>query len=181
MSGIMTSRKNCLRLTGAVAAFLLVLTPNAFAKHPGTGGQAQVPCGDGEITYSPVALWPPNHKMMQIGISFAESETTTDSDTLGIQVTAISSNQDSQDASGGFGCGRETGPGDDRVFSTTPVTGAAGVDNVPVTTSVQVAAERCGEIKSARVYSIDVTCTDSDGTTDTAVLTVTVMHDKGKH
>jgi hypothetical protein len=44
---------------------------------------------------------------------------------------------------------------------------------------VKVAAERCSKIKSARVYTIDVTCTDEGGTDD-AVLTVTVAHDKGK-
>src|SRR5579872_908809 len=104
----MTSRKNCLSLIGGVAAFLLVLTPNAFAKHSSTGGQAQVPCGDGTITYSPVTLWPPNHKMKTINISFAESEVTSDSDTLSLQVTDISSNQDTQDAAGQ--CGKESAP-----------------------------------------------------------------------
>jgi hypothetical protein len=175
----MTSRKNCLSLIGGVAAFLLVLTPNAFAKHSSTGGLAQVPCGDGTITYSPVTLWPPNHKMATINISFAESEATSDSDTLALQVTAISSNQDAADAAGGSGCGKETAPGDDWIFSNAVVTGTAGDDVDPVTTSVQVAAERCGEIKTARVYTIDVTCSD-EGTTDSVPLTVTVAHDHGK-
>ena len=173
----MTSRKNCLGLVGGVVAFLLVLTPNAFAKHSSTGGQAQVPCGDGTITYSPVTLWPPNHKMKTINISFAESEATSDSDTLGLQVTAISSNQDTEDAAGN--CGPEKAAGDDWSFSNAVVTGTAGDDVDPVTTSVQVAAERCGGIKSARVYTIDVTCTDEGGT-DSVPLTVTVAHDHGK-
>lgn len=176
----MTSRKNGLSLIGGVVAFLLVLAPSAFAKHSGTGGQAQVPCGDGVITYSPIALWPPNHSLQTINISFAESELTTDSDTLGLQVTDISSNQDTQDAAGGFGCGSESGAGDDWVFSTTPVTGTAGDDVDPVTTSVQVRAERCAKIKSPRIYTIEVTCTD-EATTESVPLTVTVAHDHGKH
>jgi hypothetical protein len=175
----MTSRKNCLSLIGGVAAFLLVLTPNAFAKHSSTGGQAQVPCGDGTITYSPVTLWPPNHHMATISISFAESETVSDSDTLGLQVTAISSNQDAQDAAGGSGCGNETAAGDDWIFDPTPVVGPTGNDTVAVPTSVKVAAERCAKIKTPRVYTIEVTCTD-DGGTDSVPLTVTVAHDHGK-
>jgi hypothetical protein len=175
----MTSRRNCLSLIGGVAAFLLVLTPNAFAKHSSTGGQAQVPCGDGTITYSPVTLWPPNHKLKTIDISFAESEATPDGDTLGLQVTDISSNQDTQVAAGGFGCGSNKVPSNNWVFSDTPVTGAPGDDVDPVTTSVKVAAERCGKIKTARVYTIDVTCTDEDAT-DSVALTVTVVHDHGK-
>ncbi len=178
----MTSRKNCLSLIGGVAAFLLVLTPNAFAKHSSSGGTAQVSCGDGLVTYSPIMLWPPNHKLTQIDISFAEPqpENTTDTgpETLGIQVTGISSNQDAEDAAGNAGCGGETGAGDDWAFSTTPVLGAANDDSVTVSTSVQVAAERCAKLKTSRVYSILVTCSDADGTTDTAELTVTVPHSK---
>jgi hypothetical protein len=173
----MTSRKNCLSLIGGVAAFLLVLAPNAFAKHSSGGGQTQVPCGDGTITYSPVTLWPPNHKMKTIDISFAESETTSDSDTLGLQVTAISSNEDAQDAAGN--CGPEKAAGDDWSFDPTPVVGPTGNDTVTVSTSVQVAAERCGGDKTGRVYTISVTCTDEGGT-DSVPLTVTVAHDHGK-
>jgi hypothetical protein len=177
----MTSRKNCLGLIGGVAAFLLVLTPNAFAKHSSTGGQAQVPCGDGTITYSPVTLWPPNHKMTKISISFAETqpEAVTDPspDQLGLQVTAISSNQDVEDAAGA--CGPESAAGDDWVFDPTPVLGPVGNDTVTISTSVEVAAERCGGGKTGRVYTIDVTCTD-EGTTESVPLTVTVAHDHGK-
>lgn len=174
----MSSRKNYLSLIGGVAAFLLVVAPNAFAKHSSSGGTAQVTCGDGLVTYTPIMLSPPNHKMTQIDISFAEPhpEGTTDTgpETLGIQVTGISSDQDAEDAAGHSGCGPETGAGDDWVFSTTPVFGTANDDTVTVSTSVQVAAERCSKLKTSRIYTIDVTCADSDGTTDTAVLNVTV-------
>jgi hypothetical protein len=175
----MTSRKNCLTLIGGVAAFLLVLTPNAFAKHSG-GRNATVDCGDGVITYSPSTLWPPNHKMQQIGISFAETE-TPDGDTLGLQVTGITSNQQTEDDNGGAGCGPVTAiQGPDFVFDSTPVTGTAGDDVDPVTTSVQVRAERCAKDKTARIYTIDVTCSDEGGTDDVQLF-VTVSHDKGKH
>ena len=118
--------------------------------------------------------------MKTIGISFAESETVSDSDTLGLQVTCISSNQDTEIAAGGSGCGSNRDPNNNWVFNDTPVTGTAGDDVDPVTTSVKVAAERCSRIKSARVYTIDVTCGDEGGT-GSVLLTVTVAHDKGKH
>ena len=117
--------------------------------------------------------------METISISFAESEAVSDSDTLGLQVTAISSNQDAADAAGGSGCCKDKAPGDDWSFDPTLVLGKAGDDTVTVSDPVKVAAERCAKIKSARVYTIDVTCTDEGGT-DNAVLTVTVAHDKGK-
>jgi len=174
----MPSRNNCLSLISGVAAFLLVLTPNAFAKNSSSGGIAQVTCGDGMISYTPALLWPPNHNLAQIDISFAEPhpEGVSDagSETLGLQINSISSNQDTQDAAAASGCGPETGPGDDWVFSTTPVLGAPNDDTVTVSTTVQLRAERCAKIKTSRVYTIDVTCGDSDGTTDTASLTVTV-------
>ena len=181
--GMMPSRKsclslkNCLSLIGGVAAFLLVVAPNAFAK-PSSDGLAQVTCGDGLITYSPTLLAPPNHNLIQIDISFAETQPENISDkaseTLGLQINGISSNQDTQDAAAGSGCGPETGPGDDWVFSSTPVLGAPNNDTVTVSTSVQLRAERCGKIKTSRIYTIEVTCADADGTTDSASLTVTV-------
>jgi hypothetical protein len=120
--------------------------------------------------------------MTQINISFAEPhpEGTTDtaSETLGIQVTDITSDQDAEDAAGNAGCGTETGAGDDWVFSTTPVVGATNDDTVAVSTTVQVAAERCAKLKTSRLYTIAVTCTDSDGSTSSAELNVTVPHSK---
>ena len=184
----MASRKNSLSLISylspivGVAAFLLVLAPNAFAKHSSSGGTAQVSCGDGLVTYTPIMLWPPNHKMTTIDISFAEPQpesiADTGAETLGIQVTGISSDQDAADAAGKSGCGSETAAGDDWVFDTTPVLGPANDDTATVSTSVQVAAERCAKLKTSRVYTINVTCSDSDGTSDSIPLTVTVPHSK---
>ena len=171
-----------MRLIVGVAALLIVFTPNAFAKHSSSGGTAQVTCGDGLVTYTPIMLWPPNHTLTQVDIGFAEPHpegiTDATTETLGIQVTGISSNQDAEDATGGSGCGPETGAGDDWIFDTTPVLGPANDDTATVSTSVQVAAERCAKLKTSRVYKIDVTCTDSDGATDTAALNVTVPRSK---
>jgi hypothetical protein len=181
---MMPSRKNCLSLIGGVAAFLLVVAPNAFAKNSSSSGIAQVTCGDGLITYTPTLVWPPNQQLTQIDISFAEPQpepiSDTGTETLGLQINSISSNQDTQDAAAAPGCGPETGAGDDWVFSTTPVTGTPDNDTVTVSTTVQLRAERCSKIKTSRVYTIDLTCADADGTTDTASLTVTVPHKLAK-
>ena len=167
-------------MAAGVAAFVLMLAPSAFAKPPRSGGTASLPCGDGMITYSPTTLWPPNHKMKTIAISFAESETTTDSDTLGLQVTDIENNQQTEDDAGGNGCGKPTAKqGPDVVFDSTLITGPAGDDTVPVTTTVQVRAERCAKVQSARIYTINVVCSDEGGT-DSVPLPVTVAHSRGR-
>jgi hypothetical protein len=181
----MTSRKNGLSLIGGVVAFLLVLAPSAFAKHSGGGGrQATVDCGDGVISYSPSTLWPPNHKMKQIDISFAEAQpegvADSGSETLGLQITNITSSQQAEDDAGTGGCGPDTATqGPDFTFDSTPVVGPTGDDTVTVSTSVDVRAERCAQDKTPRQYTIDVTCSD-EGTTDSVQLFVTVGHDKGK-
>src|SRR5260370_10056495 len=152
------SLKNCLSLISGVAAFLLVVAPNAFAKSA-SDGLAQVTCGDGLITYSPTLLAPPNHNLIQIDISFAETQPENISDkaaeTLGLQINGISSNQDTQDAAAGSGCSPQTGPGADWVFSTTPVLAGPDNDTVTVSTSVQLRAERCRQINKARLDTIE--------------------------
>lgn len=181
----MTSKMSCLSLIGGVATFLLVLTPSAFAKHSSGGREATVACGDGVVTYSPSTLWPPNHKMKQIDISFAEAqpEDVTDDpgpDTLGLQVTNITSNQQTEDDAGSAGCGPDTASqGPDFTFDNSLVSGPTGDDTATVSTSVDVRAERCARDKTPRLYTIDVSCSD-EGTTDDVQLFVTVRHDKGK-
>src|SRR5260221_8766181 len=100
---------NRLVVAAAVTACALTFAPYAFAKKPPKGGgTATVPCGDGVITYGPITLWPPNHKLKSIAISFAETEATADGDTLSLQVNDISSNQESADDDGCSGCGQPT-------------------------------------------------------------------------
>ena len=173
----MSSKRNRLSMAAGVAAFVLILAPSAFAKKPKSGGTANVPCGDGVITYSPATLWPPNHKMKSIAISFAESEATSDSDTIGLQINDITSSQQAEDDAGGNGCGKPTATqGPDFSFDGKEITGP---DTTPLTTSVEVRAERCAKVMSARVYTIEVTCSD-EGDTDTVPLTITVAHHRGR-
>jgi hypothetical protein len=176
----MTRKINRFGLLAAASAFVLMTSPSAFAKkppkHPKGGGAATMACGDGVITYGPITLWPPNHKLQGIRIQFAESEATSDTDTIGIQVNDITFNQQSADDAGGNGCGQPTSKqGQDFSFSTDVITGP---DTAPISTSVILRAERCANL-GTRIYSIDVTCSD-DGGTDTATLLVQVPKSRGK-
>jgi hypothetical protein len=181
----MISKMNRFGLIAAASAFVLMTSPSAFAKKPpkppkhtkGGGGVATVPCGDGIITYGPVTLWPPNHKLTGIHIQFAESEPTSDGDTIGLQIDDITFNQQAADDAGGAGCGQPTSKqGPDFGFSPDLVTGP---DSEPlILNSVVLRAERCASL-GTRIYAIDVTCSD-DGGTDDATLPVTVSKSRGK-
>jgi hypothetical protein len=122
--------------------------------------------------------------MQTIAITYAEAASVTepDQDTLGLQVTDISSNQDAEDAAGTGGCGPKSAKqGDDWSFDPALHSGPDNDDTVTVHDDVQVRAERCGNDKSARTYTIDITCTD-EGTTEDVELFVSVPHDQShKH
>ena len=139
-----------------------------------TGGIGHVPCGDGMVVVSPNRLWPPNHKMVTVDLAYIDND--KDGDATSLAIDSISSNQDSPD--GTSQCGPSKGP--DWVIGPTPVS-ATDPDNAA--TTVELRAERCGEMGS-RVYTITVTCTDGAPEScpcrsETVDLTVTVPHDQG--
>ena len=55
-----------------------------------------------------------------------------------------------------------------------------GPDSAPVQTTAQVRAERSGR-GSGRVYTLTVRCSETDGDSGTADITVSVPHDQGNH
>jgi hypothetical protein len=174
----MRSKINRFGIIAAVVASTLAFVPNAFAKHvkpPKGGGVATTPCGDGTITWGPISLWPPNHKLVGIHIQFAENESPADGDTIGLQINDISFNQQSADDDGASGCGKPTSKqGSDFGFHTAVV---SGPDSGPISNDIVLRAERCSRL-GARVYLIDVTCSD-DGGTDDVTLAVTVPKSRG--
>ena len=102
------------------------------------------------LTATPAALWPPNHKMQTITLSY----TLTNSCSCTPSITVTSNEPENG-----------TGDGD-----TSP--DWALVDDH----HIQLRAER-GNNRDQRVYTITVSCTDQyNGTTTTATTTVTVAH-----
>ena len=45
----------------------------ALAANKVEGGTAAVPCGEGQVVYSPIQLWPPNHQMRTISITYIDN------------------------------------------------------------------------------------------------------------
>jgi len=144
----------------------------------GVGGPVNCVASDlttvlGTFSWSPAALWPPNHKMKTITIGY--TDTSNDApDTIGIAVAGMDSSQGTNSHE------------PDVAFSSAPVTGADGTSTPDLTTTVQVRAERDGHgdpTHAGRTYTIHMTCSDADTvpevfSTGTADLTVTVPHDR---
>jgi hypothetical protein len=160
-----------------VSAFAL---PTSQAKpfDPGFGDAA---CGDGTVHWTPAKVWPPNHSLNNVTISY--DEPSNDGDTLTLTVDSITHDEE------GFEKGSTAKHEPDSTG-----TGAtdSGVDSAPPaaadspTVVVQVNAERLAKPKDGRTYTITVSCADSGdaivppATAPTAQLTVFVPHSR-KH
>ena len=129
-------------------------------------------CNDGNIVFSPASLWPPNHKLVTIDIAYLDND--NDADSTSFTINSISSNQDTEDATGACG---PAGP--DWIFDSTPV---ISTDPSAAATTFQLRSERCGDAGD-RIYDINVTCTDSGSETaqQTVDVFVTVAHSRGHH
>jgi hypothetical protein len=163
---------------GVAAMLVIAVAPAAFAKGKPQSqpNQFTTSCGDGTILVTPETLWPPNHKLKTINISYVE--TAPDADTISLTINSITDNEIAQDpGTGGTtdGCGPDDA---DWVFDSTPVT---NTDPNAAATTVQVRAERCGNDKAGRSYDINLTCSNTDGSTDTIDVPVVVPHNHPKH
>jgi hypothetical protein len=103
---------------------------------------------------SPNRLFPPNHKFVPVTVSL-----TTQGTGVTCKITSVSSNQPIN------------GTGDGNTSPDWIVTGDL---------TVLLRAERAGNIKTDRIYTITVQCTDAFGNTATTNVHVTVPHDNGK-
>jgi hypothetical protein len=109
------------------------------------------------LTASPDNLWPPNHKMVPVDI------TCVCEDICDIApVSMIISVESSQPVNG---------KGDGNTEPDWEITGDLSVD---------LRAERAGNDKAGRIYTITVSCTDFSGNSSTATVDVIVPHDQGK-
>ena len=178
-----------LALSAVAVAGIAVAVPAAMADpNHGTGGTNTVACGDGTVTYTPDTVWPPNHRMQTIQISYQAPAGPTDAgDTTSITVGAITDDQAAADGTGELqGSGN---PNEGLDWAGTGNT-ASSNEGDTATTSAQVRAERSGTDQTGRTYDIKVTCdesgpmgapsTDPNGM-QTVDLLVTVPHDQGQH
>jgi hypothetical protein len=149
-----------------------------------TGGTGSVACNDGTVTYTPTTVWPPNHKMQTVDITY--TDTDNDGDSTSITVMMITDNQAASDGSGELnGSGQPT---DQQGLDWAGIgnSGSGSDPSTPATTTAQVRAERSGTDQSGRIYDIKVTCMDSGEpppsmpmTMQTVDLFVSVPHDQG--
>ncbi|HKF30150.1 MAG TPA: hypothetical protein VKB29_12985 [Candidatus Binataceae bacterium] len=169
----------------AMVAFALARPVSAANKFE--GGTASVPCGEGQVVYSPIQLWPPNHQMRTISVTYIDNSAAgatqgdNDGDQETLTINSITDNQTAGDDAGGNGCGQKTSmQGPDWTFSSNPIN---SMDPQNIGTMVQVRAERCAKDETdPRIYKINVTCGNPDAGSSskptTVDLNVTVPHDK---
>lgn len=155
------------KLLVAAAWLVFAAAPGAYA----SSGQGSVDCLDGTITYSPATLWPPDHKLQSITITYGTGGTVDPS----LTVNSITENEEPP----GNGCGPSQpsdwlGVGDSASAPSGPVTLAG----------VELRSERCGT-GDGRTYDINVTCCDDvlqhgscAGESQTVNLFVTVVHNQ---
>ena len=160
-------------LLSAAVMMTLLAASGAYAN----SGLGTVACGDNDqgpgtafVTYAPTTLWPPNHKMQTIDISYTQG---CDDGICGGPISVSVDSITETEESGASGCGQPTSKqGLD--WSGVGNSGSAEVEPGPAKTTAQVRAERCGS-GNGRTYTIHVTCND-DGEISGADLVVTVPH-----
>jgi hypothetical protein len=118
---------------------------------------------DLSLSVSPAMLWPPNHKMIPIGISVAATDICDPNPVVEL-VLVESSEGDLIDTF-------------DPAIDTTEVIGKKGNDIQLVDGQLYLRAERSGK-SSGRVYTITYEATDASGNTATETATVTVPHNQ---
>jgi hypothetical protein len=176
------SLRRAVMLTLVVGGATAAIVVPAFAR--GGGGSQSSSCmgttdpfDAGTITWSPAVVWPPNHKLVPITISWTEnSSSAADNDMNTLKVTDISSvGADGQ----GTGSGKPTakqGPDYTGVGNS-----ASAADGSPATLTVYVRAERAGTDKAGRTYTISLSCQSGMEGSGTSMAVVTVPHDMGNN
>ncbi len=129
----------------AAALLALQAVPAHAAQHSPAGGTGgPVTCGSGSVTWSPTTLWPPNHKLKTVTITYNGDN---EGDTATVAVTGWSDNEtlDGVEMNGSGQPDPQQGP------DVVPGPPGMGPDSAPVQTTAQVRAERSGR-GSGRVY-----------------------------
>ena len=178
---ISSFRRAAVLAAGVVAAIAALAVP-AGARHGGGTGTSTCmgtadPSDAGTITWSPAVVWPPNHKLVPVTISWTEnSSNPLDNDSNTLKVTGITS----VGADGpGSGSGQPTpqqGPDYTGVGNS-----ATAADGSPATVTVYVRAERAGTDKAGRTYTINLSCQSGMEPAGSSMAVVSVPHDMGNN
>ncbi len=130
------------------------------------------------VSLSPHYLWPPNHKMQTVSITFQKGDNCLPSPGISVKVRS-----NEPDDAAGNGDGHTTGDVDGQDGFTSPVAIPASriVDHGDGTCTATFAlrAERAGS-GSGRVYGVEIVATDAAGNaSEVAGATIRVAHDHG--
>ncbi|HMC51315.1 MAG TPA: hypothetical protein VKI64_01055 [Acidimicrobiales bacterium] len=130
-------------------------------------GTSSASCNDGTVSASPAILWPPNHKLVPVTVSYAEKGGSGDGDGDQISVTKIDVSM--VDGNGnanveGKGAGQPTAQQGPDFSVPSPLPGPVA-DTSTWSVDVGIRSERAGTVGngSGRVYSLNVTCHDQGG------------------
>jgi hypothetical protein len=158
----------------ALGALTLPVLASPNGRTGGAGGP--VACDDGQVTWSPTTLWPPNHKLQPVTIVYADTD--GDGDSTMVAVTNWSDNE----TFNGVEINGSGQPNPQQAPDVVPGMAGSGKDGGQnATTTAQVRAERSGR-GTGRVYTLQVTCMDMGEmpSMQTVPIMVTVPHDQGK-
>lgn len=181
-----------LALTSAALIGAALAIPASAAPHAnrgvGGGGSAcsnAFGTADGTVTASTYSLWPPNHKMHTVTVSYT-APSDLPGDKSSITITGIIDDQANADGSAeAQGSGAPT---DVQGLDWDGIGNSGTADEgSPASADVQLRAERSGLFKSGRTYTIMVSCGEQEGgsgvdnpaESGTASVKVTVPHDQG--
>jgi hypothetical protein len=163
----------------AVLVSVGVALPSHAAPPLVAGGSTS--CGEGTVSWTPAALWPPNHKPQTVTISY--SETDNDGDTLSLSVDQATVT-DSDIVGGVEKVGSGSPNNNPDWYQAAPATSGAD-SGTPAKFYEALRAERSGTDGNGggRLYTVPVKCTDTTaGAPDAggggmATVTVCVPHD----
>jgi hypothetical protein len=143
-----------------LAAVLAGSLTGTGAKAAFDGGSGTAPCGTGTVTWSPAKLWPPNHKLVDVTITYdgaAFTVTGVTHDEEGLEKGSTAKHEPDSAITDGTGGGGSADPA-----------------------TVQLLSERLAKPKDGRTYTISVACGDPAAGGGTAALTVFVPHSRKK-
>lgn len=180
-------------VAAAVIAAAGAAVPALGAAPNPQGGTGTAGCNDGTVTWTPTNLWPPNHKMVPVTISYSDSDGDGDNTALMLNSVTETDGSTSSDATmpdtlkGSGAPGSVQGP-DAMTDATHPAT--TGSDGgADATWTEDLRAERSGTDGhgGGRTYTLNITCSDMGGTdmnettgeSQTIDIVVTVPHDQG--